>query len=80
MSETEHRGVLCKRRACSRFSDHQLSEMKKRFKQDPHIKGMEKELMAKTLGITKLQVTNWFIQERRRKRKLVNKAMNGTVY
>ena len=79
VSETEHGGVLGKRTKASRFTEYQLSEMKKRFKRDPNIKGIEKELMVKNLGITQTAVTNWFSRKRRLERNLVNTARNATV-
>ena len=65
VSGTEHRGVLGKRTPQSRFTEYQLSELKKRFKSDPYITGVEKELMAKNLGTTTIAITNWFSRKRK---------------
>ena len=77
--ETELKGVPCKRTATYRLAECQVSELKKRFKSDPFITGIEKELMAKNLGLTQAAVTNWFCRERKRKRNLLNKARNATT-
>ena len=77
----EHGGVLGKRprKSQSRFTEYQLAELEKRFKIDPYIKGMEKELMAENLGTTQAAVANWFDVRRRRKRRLASEASNATV-
>ena len=75
----EHGGVPRKRRNTVEFTEYQLSELEKRFKIDPYIQGVEKELMANNLGITKAVVANWFNSERRRERNLAKKASNATV-
>ena len=77
--ETGHEGFLRKRTASSRFTEHQLFELKKRFKSHPYITGKEKQLMAENLGTTQAAVTNWFCTERKLRRKFVNKARNATV-
>ena len=78
--KTEHRGLPCKRTTCLRFNEHQLSELKKKFKTHPYIKGLEKDMMAKNLGITQAAVTNWFCCERQKlKRRSVNEASNASV-
>ena len=69
VSETEHRGVLGKRTTQTWFTQYQLSELKKEFKSDPYITGVEKKMMAKNLGITQARVANWFCKERKRKAK-----------
>ena len=74
----EHEGVSCKR-SYSRFTEYQLSELEKRFKIDPYIKGMEKVLMAENLGSTQTAVAEWFRSKRKRKRRLANEASNATV-
>ena len=74
----EHEGVSCKRRY-SRFTEYQLSELEKRFKIDPYIKGMEKVLIAENLGSTQTAVAEWFSSKRKRKRRLANEASNATV-
>ena len=79
-SKIEHRGVPCKRPSSSRFTEHQLSELNKRFRSDPFIKGTEKELLAKNLGLTLTAVKNWFYYERNKlKQRLANEASNATV-
>ena len=76
----EHERVPRKRKPTVRFTEYQLSELKKRFKIDPYIKGREKELMAKNLDTTQTAVTNWFNVERMKlKRNLSNEACNVTV-
>ena len=75
----EHGRVPRKRRTTVELTEYQLSELEKRFKSDPYIKGAEKELMAKNLGITKVLVEKWFHYERRRKRNLAKEASNATV-
>ena len=47
-----------------RLSKYQLSEMMKRFQSDPYIKGQDKELMAKNLGLSKRRVAKWFERQR----------------
>ena len=80
VSKTEHRGVPCRRASSSRFTEYQLSELNKRFKSDPYIKGVEKEFLAKNLDITLTAVENYFYLERKRlKRHLANQASNATV-
>ena len=74
------KGLPCKRTSTSRYTEHQVSELKKRFKSDPYIKGIEKEKMAKNLGITQKAIKDWFFSQRvRLKRGLANKYGNGTV-
>ena len=74
-----HKVVPCKRRTSSQFTDYQLSALKKRFKSDQYIKGKEKILLAKNLGISPTAVRIWFNLERRKlKRHLANKASNAT--
>ena len=77
----EHGGVPRKRKALVRFTDYQLSELEKRFKGDPYIKGIEKELVAKNLGTTQAALTAWFYLKRRQTRQLANEATcsNATV-
>ena len=76
----EHERVPRKRKPTVRFTDYQLSELKKRFKSDPYIKGIEKELIAKNLGTTQTAVQRWFKVERMKlKRNLANEASNVTV-
>ena len=79
VSGMEHGRVPCKRRRTFKLTEYQLSEFEKRFKSDPYIKGVEKELMANNLGITKTLVSNWFIYERRLKRNIAKEASNATV-
>ena len=80
VSEPEQRRVQWKKRPPTRLTDYQVSELKKRFKSDQYIKGIEKELLAKNLGITQTTVKDWFYWERlRRKRKLAKEASNATV-
>ena len=62
----EHGGVSRKRKPPFRFTEYQLSELRKRFKSDPYITGIEKELLANHLGITLTAVKNWFKRERLR--------------
>ena len=72
--------VPCKRTTSSRFTQYQLSELSKRFTTDPYIRGIEKELLAKHLGITMTAISNWFHLERMRlKRHLTNEARNATI-
>ena len=73
VSETEQKRISRKRKFRTGFSEYQLSEMKKRFKSDPYIKGMEKELMAKNLGISLSSLSNWFYRQRCLKQKLGTK-------
>ena len=76
----EHGGVPRKRKPFVRFTEYQLSELKKRFKSDPYIKGIEKELMAKNLGTTQTAVQRWFkVEHMKLKRNLPNEASNVTV-
>ena len=81
MPETGHSGVPRKRAGFySQFTELQLSELEKKFKSDPHIKGIEKELLANNLGITLSAVANWFSCKRRKlKRHLSNEVRNATV-
>ena len=80
VSKAEHKGVPSKRASSSRFTEYQLSELNKRFKSDPYIKGTDKELFAKNLGITMATVKSWFCRERKRlKQCLANEASNATV-
>ena len=80
VSVQEQRGVPLKRRNPSRLTDYQVSELKKRFKSDQYIKGIEKELLAKNLGITQTAVKDWFYLERLRlKQNLAKGASNATV-
>ena len=72
-------GGPIKRASTFRFSEFQLSELKKRFKSDPHIKGIEKELMAKNLGISVTSLKNWFEAQRKLERNLPNKVRNATI-
>ena len=66
VSETEQKSVHGKRTATFRFTEHQLSVLKKRFKSDRYITGEEKKLMAETLGVTQDKVQNWFYTQRKR--------------
>ena len=75
----EHGGCPRKRTAYCRFTEYQLSEMKKRFKSDPHIKGIEKQLMAKNLGISMTALADWFKAQRKLERKLANEVSNATI-
>ena len=59
VSKTQHRRVPCKRASPSRLTEYQLCELKKRFKSDACIKGVEKELLAKSFGITQSAARNW---------------------
>ena len=69
-----------RKRTSSQLTELQLSELKKKFKSDPYIKGIEKELLANNLGITTTAVTNWFSWERiKLKRHLSNEAHNATI-
>ena len=80
VSEIEHGGVPRKRTTTSRFTENQLSILKKRFRNDPYIKKPERELFAKYLGVTQNAIDNWFQKERvRQKRYLANEACNATV-
>ena len=74
-----HKGVLCKRTSSYRFNEHQLSELKKRFKSDPYITGIEKELMAKNLGITQKAIKDWFYFKRSRLRQLLGSKYSNTT-
>ena len=47
------------------LSNYQLSELTKRFKSDPYLTGVEKELMGKHLGISPGSLQNWFARKRR---------------
>ena len=58
------KGVGYKRRAIFQLTEDQLSELTKRFKFDPYIKGKERKLLAKSLGITPSAVTIWFSLQR----------------
>ena len=68
-SETEQRRISRKRTRSSRFTEYQLCELNKRFRSEPYIKGMEKELMAKNLGVSLSSLSSWFYRQRRLKRK-----------
>ena len=59
----DYGGVSRKRKAHFRFTEYQLSELRKRFKSDPHLTGIEKELIAKNLGTTQSSVNSWFKSE-----------------
>ena len=47
-----------------RLSKYQLSELMKRFQSDPYIKGQDKELIAKNLGLSKRRLAKWFERQR----------------
>ena len=68
-----------KEKSPSQFTEYQLSEMEKKFKSDPNIKGIEKQMMAKNLGITMSALENWFKAQRRLERKFANKVSNATI-
>ena len=75
-----YKGLPCKRTTTSRFTEHQLFQLKKRFKSDPYIKGMEKKLIAKNLSVTQTAIKDWFYLERLRlQQPLANKDSNATV-
>ena len=78
-SEMDRGGGPCKRSSSFRFTEYQLCELKKRFKSDPHIKGIEKQLMAKNLGITVSSLANWFKVQRRLDRNLATEVSNATI-
>ena len=75
VSETEQRVVPCNKRKHFELTEDQLSKLKKRFTISQYIKGKEKELMAKDLGIPQTSVLSWFRHQRNLKRlQLANKA------
>ena len=55
-----------KRKLRSSFTDYQLSELTKRFKASPYIKGQEKKSMARNLGLSTQSIRLWFSHERER--------------
>ena len=75
----EYGAVPRKRARPFHFTEYQLSAMEKKFKKDPHIKGIEKKLMAKNLGITPIALANWFSAQRYLERKLANEINNATI-
>ena len=77
--EMEHRVAPRKRTRKFQFTEYQLSKLKKRFRRSPYIKGKEKELMAKDLGIPQNSVLSWFLYQRRVKQRLASEASNATV-
>ena len=64
-SVSGHQDNPRKRRVSKRLNEFQLSELRKRYKMDSHIKGVEKERMARNLGISPSKVANWFNKRRR---------------
>ena len=74
----EH-GEVSSIRSYVRFTEYQLSELEKRFKIDPYIKGMEKELMAENLGTSQSAIEEWFSGKCKRRRKLAKKVSNATI-
>ena len=64
LSDIEHQRISCKRLASERFSNYQSSELRKRYKLFPYIEGEEKEEMSKRLGMTLLQIQDWFSKRR----------------
>ena len=78
-SETEHRVVPHKGTDDIPFTKYQLSKLKRRFRSGQYIKGREKELLAKDLGIPQNSLLSWFRYQRSLKRRLTNEASNATV-
>ena len=77
----EHGGVRRKRKTNFRFTENQLFKLNKRFRNDPYIKGTEKELMAKNLDVTPSAIKNWFYTKRlRQKQHLASETSNATVH
>ena len=68
-SDSGQQDIPRKRTLSSRLSEFQLSELTKRYKLDPYIKGAEKELMSRHLGITPSRVQIWFSERRKKERK-----------
>ena len=64
-SVSGHQDNPRKRQVSDRLNEFQLSELIKRYKMDSHIKGVEKERMARKLGISPGQVAAWFSKQRR---------------
>ena len=60
LSDTGVKGIPRKRS----FSGYQLSELRKRYKLDPYVVGVEKEAMCKRLGMSERQIENWFKHRR----------------
>ena len=68
-SYSGNKDISRKRLFSTRLNEFQLSELKKRYKMDPYIKGVEKECMARNLGISPTRIELWFSQRRRKERK-----------
>ena len=68
-SDSGHKANPRKRQYSSRLNEFQLSELNKRYKMDPYIKGAEKECMARNLGISRSRITFWFSERRKKERK-----------
>ena len=69
MSDTEQERISRKRPISTLLTEFQLSELKKRYKMSPYIKGEEKKTMARNLGITLTRIENWFRTRRKNEEK-----------
>ena len=68
-SDSDHQDIPRKRRASTRLNEFQLSELRKRYKMDSYIQGVEKERMARSLGISPSKIASWFSKQRKLERK-----------
>ena len=46
------------------LNEFQVSELRKRYKIDPHINGVEKAMLSKYLGISPHRIAIWFAKQR----------------
>ena len=79
VSETGHRVVPHRGTGYFPFTEYQLSQLKRRFRSCPYIKGKQKKLMAKDLGIPRNLLLSWYRHQRNLKRRLANEASNATI-
>ena len=52
------------------LTEYQRSELMKRYERDPFIRGKERELLSRNLGLSERRVMGWFIGRRRLDRKM----------
>ena len=71
-TSTEHGRKSRKRKAICPLTEFQVSALKKRYEENPYIKGEEKESMSKSLGLDRLRIENWFKKRRENERKKAN--------
>ena len=52
------------------LTDYQESELMKRYQMSPYMRGKEKELLSRNLGLSERRVASWFTEKRRLARRM----------